>query len=145
MRNLFPAIWFGLKAIVSAVATIGGLVVVFVTAQQTGFGESQPWLLLAIAMLLAVAPWVFCSPPQPRAIALFCVLIGIGTLLFAVAVPYVPKDCSLLIGRRHSSCVLFNWFYSVGGPYAVPALFFAMGLFFLIGGFVLFKRHVHHA
>ena len=146
MRNPLPALWLGLKGLVSLAVFIGGLWIVSVSANDRGSLDPYPWTMLALTMFIAVAPWVFIGDHKPtRAIALACLFLGIGTIYFALGVPYVPEDCSAKIGRGHNACVVFNWIYGLGGAFAVAATFVSMGLFLLVGGYVLLKRQSYHA
>jgi SPW repeat len=143
MHNLLTAIWLIIKAIVSFVAATGGLYIFFVMSQTSGLSHSKPWVILAISMFLAVAPWVFFEQKQSRAFALVSVFMGISLIFFAIGVPYTPRDCSTLTtGRSRGACSFFNWLYNLGGANLIATFYITLGLSFLIFGYALYKKHV---
>jgi hypothetical protein len=138
--------WLSIKTMVSVVAAIGGLYIFFIMYQSTGLSHPKPWVILAISMFLAVAPWVFFEQKKSRAFALTTLFMGIGTLFFALGVPYMPKDCSIYATPKgRSGCTFFNWVYSLGGSNLVAVFFIAMGLIFLLGSYFLYKQYAKNA
>ena len=133
MHNLMTFFWLGIKTVVTLVAAIGGLYMFFIMSQSTSLSHSKPWAILAICMFLAVVPWVFFEQKKSRAFSLTLLFMGIGTLFFALGVPYVPKDCSIYAtSKGRFECTFFNWIYSLGGSNLVAVFFITMGLYFYL-------------
>lgn len=146
MRNLLKVIWLGIKAVVSLVAAIGGLYIFFTMSQTSGLSYSKPWVILALSMFIAVAPWVFFEQKKSRAFALTSFFMGIGTIFFALSVPYVPHDCATYARpKSRYACIFFNWLYSLGGSNLVAVFFITLGLFFLFGSYFLYKQYAKNA
>lgn len=131
-------LWFGLKALLSALLLLGASILALFVWRVPG--QFAFLGLAAVFLLFAALPWVdFTRPNRALGLVLILFALGMGLLAWQDAheVAAWPKSCS---GRGSAICGLKNLLWMAGGPVLAALPWALLAAVLLVAGARVLRR-----